>query len=117
MQDNNLSAVFEGNAAAFVPQRDIYHGVDMTGSTDMGDLSHLIPCIQPTMGGFSGAAHSRDFGIANPDAAYILSAKILAMTVIDLLYDKAKSGTEIKNTFKPVMTKEEYIRYLDQQER
>ncbi len=117
MQDNNLSAVFEGNAAAFVPQRDIYHGVDMTGSTDMGDLSHLIPCIQPTMGGFSGTAHSRDFGIANPDAAYILSAKILAMTVIDLLYDKAKSGTEIKNTFKPVMTKEEYIRYLDQQER
>ena len=84
-QDAALSRVFEENARAMLPGEGIFAGGDMAGSTDMGDLSHLIPCIHPLMGGFSGALHSREFGVADPEAAYILPAKLLAMTAVDLL--------------------------------
>ncbi|MFA9381125.1 MAG: amidohydrolase [Acetanaerobacterium sp.] len=113
-QDSALGRVFEENARRFYSQRDIVHGMDMTGSTDMGDLSHLLPCIQPTMGGFSGAAHSQNFFITNKEAVYINCAKMLAMTAIDLLADEAEEGQRIKNAFEPQMTKDEYLQYLNQ---
>ena len=99
-QDKNLSKVFEDNALLFVPDDYVYHGVDMTGSTDMGDLSEIIPSIQPTMGGFSGALHSKDFTIKDKESAYITSAKILALTAYDLLADGGKKAIEIKENFK-----------------
>lgn len=83
-QDNELSRLFEENAKDITGEK-IYHGIDMTGSTDMGDLSCKIPCIQPTMGGFSGSAHGKDFKVCDEDAAYIMPAKIMACTVYDLL--------------------------------
>jgi len=84
-QDERLSRVFEANARELLPGEYITHGGSMAGSTDMGDLSHAIPCIHPLMGGFSGALHSRDFRVADPEAAHILPAKLLSMTVVDLL--------------------------------
>ena len=84
-QDGRLSQVFEANARELLPEEYITHGGSMAGSTDMGDLSHVIPCIHPLMGGFSGALHSRDFRVADPEAAYILPAKLMAMTAVDLL--------------------------------
>ena len=98
-QDAGLSRVFEENARAMLAPEDIICGGDMAGSTDMGDLSHLMPCIHPLMGGFDGALHSREFSIADPEAAYILPAKLLAMTVIDLLADGAKLGGRIQEEY------------------
>ena len=40
----------------------------------------------------------------------ITSAKALICLAIDLLYDGAAKGKEIKKDFKPVFTKEEYLR-------
>ena len=37
----------------------------------------------------------------------------MALTVVDLLFDEAKTGKEILKNFKPVMTKEEYLAMLD----
>jgi metal-dependent amidase/aminoacylase/carboxypeptidase family protein len=108
-QDAALSQVFEGNARAMLPPQEMIAGGDMTGSTDMGDLSCLMPCIHPLLGGFTGALHSRDFSIADPEAAYILPAKLLAMTVIDLLADEAAAGRRIQNDFKALMSKEDYL--------
>ena len=108
-QSEALSRVFEENARRFLPQENMIHGGDMTGSTDMGDLSHLMPCIHPLLGGFSGALHSRDFRIADPEAAYILPAKLLAMAVVDLLADHAAQGRRIQESFTPLMTKQEYL--------
>ncbi|MBR3934427.1 MAG: amidohydrolase [Clostridia bacterium] len=99
-QDKNLSAVFEDNALMFTPSDNIYHNINMTGSTDMGDLSEIMPAIQPTMGGFSGALHSKEFEIADKEAVYISASKILACTAYDLLKDGAKKAIEIKNNFK-----------------
>ena len=83
-QDKELGRIFEENAKVITKSK-IHHGIDMTGSTDMGDLSSKIPCIQPTMGGFSGSAHGKDFTIYDKEAAYIMPAKIMACTVYDVL--------------------------------
>ncbi|MDD4773642.1 MAG: amidohydrolase, partial [Eubacteriales bacterium] len=113
LQDEELTCLFEQNAAAFIPNDKLRRNINMTGSTDTGDLSALIPCIHPSMGGFSGNAHSRDFSVADEDTAYIMPAKIMAMTVIDLLYDNAERAKRIKSEYKARMTKDEYIAYLD----
>ncbi len=112
-QNLEISNLLEENALNFIPEEDIIKGVDMIGSTDMGDLSQIIPCIQPTMGGFKGAAHSKDFSVTDEEWAYITASKLLAMTVVDLLYDNALKGINIKNNFKPLLTKDEYLKYLN----
>ena len=99
-QNKMLSAVFEENALMFTDKKNIYHNINMTGSTDMGDLSEKMPVIQPTMGGFSGALHSKEFEIVDKEAVYISASKILACTAYDLLKNSAKKAIEIKSNFK-----------------
>ncbi|MEG1441086.1 MAG: amidohydrolase [Oscillospiraceae bacterium] len=106
LQDEYLSEVFEKNALDFVNKENIFHNIDMTGSTDMGDLSNIIPCIQPTMGGFLGSAHGADFEISSKETAYITTSKILATTIIDLLSDDGKIGKEIIENYKKKKKKE-----------
>ncbi|MBO7763178.1 MAG: amidohydrolase [Clostridia bacterium] len=108
-QSEALMAAFTQNAEeAGIP---VIPGFDMTGSTDMGDLGHIMPVIQPCMGGFHGNLHAADFSVADKWAAYVLPAKLMAMTVIDLLADGAEGALAIKREFIPKMTKEEYLAY------
>lgn len=75
----------------------------------MGDVTWLLPAIQPSVNGFAGALHSAEFHVADEDLAFILPAKIMAMTVVDLLENGAAKAREIiKNS--PRRTKEEYAR-------
>jgi metal-dependent amidase/aminoacylase/carboxypeptidase family protein len=99
-QDKTLSAVFEQNALMFTSPENIFHNINMTGSTDMGDLGEIMPVIQPTMGGFSGALHSKEFEIADKETVYISASKILACTLFDLLSDGAEKAIKIKNNFR-----------------
>jgi amidohydrolase len=99
VQDEMLSSVFEDNALLFTTPDKIYHNVNMTGSTDMGDLSQIMPAIQPTMGGFNGPLHGKDFEIADMETVYISASKILAATVYDLLKDNAAYALKIKENF------------------
>lgn len=110
-QDKALGAIFAENAAQFTERENIHYGIDMVGSTDMGDLCHLIPAIQPTMGGWIGNLHAKDFAPTDTTLAYINPAKIMAMMVIDLLYDGATAAKEIKAAFVPKLTKEEYFNF------
>ena len=110
-QDKSLGALFAANAAAFTPTENIHYGIDMVGSSDMGDLCHLIPAIQPTMGGWTGNLHAKDFAPTDKILDYINPAKIMAMTVIDLLYDGATEAKRIKSSFVPKLTKEEYFNF------
>lgn len=80
------------------------------GSTDAGDISHLLPTVHAYIGGAIGGAHCPDFAIEDKELAYITAAKALIMTAIDLLADGAETGIAVKESFKPVMTKEEYLR-------
>ena len=109
-QDALLGDRFASNISSLIGWENVISGVDMIGSTDMGDLSALIPVIQPTIGGFRGQAHSRDFEITDRESAYIIPAKAMAMTVVDLLINQAEEGRKIKEAFRPLYTKQEYMK-------
>ncbi|WP_042277122.1 M20 family metallopeptidase [[Clostridium] dakarense] len=100
-----------------IDSEKIVDGGDFTGSFDFGDISHLMPTLHPMIGGVKGALHTRDFEIVDEDLAYIVPAKSMAMTVVDLLFDGAKEANDILSDFTPVMTKEEYLGFLAKYDR
>lgn len=91
----------------------IIEGGDFTGSFDFGDVSHLMPTLHPMIGGIKGALHSINFDIVDEDLAYIVPAKAMAMTVVDLLFNDAESANNILNDFNPVMTKSQYLEFME----
>ncbi|MBV9899430.1 MAG: amidohydrolase [Chloroflexi bacterium] len=110
--DPSLINLFRANAQAVVGPanvRDKGHG---GGSTDMGDISHLVPTVHPYAGGASGAGHGADYRIDDYRKAVLNPAKVMAMTAIDLLADDAREAKRIKAEFKPQMTKDAYLSYL-----
>ena len=72
-----------------------------------------MPSIQPSGGGTVGALHSKEFCATDFDAAVLDPAKVMLMTLVDLLYDGAKEAREVLANFKPVYTKEEYLAAMD----
>ena len=69
--------------------------------------------IQPSGGGTVGALHSKEFCAEDFEAAVLDPAKVMLMTLVDLLYDGAKEAKEVLANFKPVYTKEEYLAAMD----
>jgi len=112
-QVNNpdMAEVFKNNAISLFGTDQFTQGGHRTGSTDMGDITHIMPAIHPYIGGAKGTGHSKDWHIENPDLAYLGTAKMMAMTVVDLLYGDARKAREILKKSKPKMTKEEYLEY------
>lgn len=96
-----------------IEEDKIIEGGDFTGSFDLGDVSHIMPTIHPMIGGVKGNLHTRDFETTNEDTAYIMPAKAMALTVIDLLYKDAANARHILDNFTPAMTKEEYLKFLE----
>ena len=80
--------------------------------TDVGDLSHLLPVVNFTFSGFEGKLHGADFRIMDPEKAYILPAKLLALTIYKLLQNGAVEAKEITESYKPVFDKKSYIQYV-----
>ena len=81
------------------------------GSTDMGDLSHIMPACHPYTAGAVGPGHSKEYVITDYESAVIVPAKIMAMVVIDLLADGAKRAKEVKANHRPLMTKQAYVKF------
>jgi amidohydrolase len=90
-QRNNraMGELFGGNVERMFGPGEFDIGGHRTGSTDMGDIAHLIPVIHPYVASAQGKTHGADFRINEPDHAYLTPAKLLAMTAIDLLDDDA----------------------------
>jgi amidohydrolase len=110
--DSNLVTMFRANAVELVGAdrvRDKGHG---GGSTDMGDISHILPTVHPYAGGASGAGHGADYRIDDYHRAVTNPAKALAMTVVDLLSGDAQQAHRVMAEFKPRMTRAEYLAYL-----
>lgn len=81
-------------------------------STDMGDVSMLLPALHAYSGGFAGSPHGADFVVEDPVLAYVEGAKLLAMDVVALLGEGAEKGREIAAET-PVMNKETYLEYKE----
>jgi amidohydrolase len=82
-----------------------------TGSTDMGDLSQVMPVLHPYIGGAQGTGHGPDFRIVDQPLAYVMPAKALATMVVDLLWDGAAAARETLGASKPPMTREQYLAF------
>jgi amidohydrolase len=108
-QDQNLVALFRANAERLVGAENIGDIGHRTGSTDMGDVSLIMPAVHPYAGGATGTAHGADFQIEDYDNVVINAAKGMAMTAIDLLSDGAVEAKRIKQNFQPKFTKDAYL--------
>ena len=114
MRDNpDMNQLLRANSEPLFGADNVRQRVHMTASTDMGDVSHLMPVIHPWVGCIEGVLHSAEYNITVPDVAYIKTAQALAMTIVDLLYDKAQVAEEILENFEAPLTKETYIELLD----
>ena len=81
------------------------------GSTDMGDLSHIMPSCHPYTAGAVGPGHSSEYLITDYESAVINPAKIMAMVTIDLLADGAKQAKSVKANHRPLLNKQSYVKF------
>lgn len=110
----SLDSLFKDNLLFLGIEEDkIIEGGDFTGSFDFGDISHLMPTIHPMIGGIRGNLHTREYEIIDEYKAYIMPAKAMALTVVDLLFDNGACAREILDNFTPVMTKDDYLKFMD----
>ena len=85
-----------------------------SGSTDMGDLSCIMPVIHPYASGAKGKSHGNDYEIADPEMACVTNAKWQLAMVKLLLGNGAQRAKQIIAAYKPQFTsKEEYLAYVD----
>jgi metal-dependent amidase/aminoacylase/carboxypeptidase family protein len=111
-----LRDLFRDNAVSLLGQDKVIP-IDPTahaaGSTDLGDLSHIMPVICGFAAGAAGTAHGNDFIIEDYVIASINPAKIMAMMVIDLLADNATGAKDVLASSKPPMTKTQYLASME----
>lgn len=105
-----MSKIFGENAKRILGKAGVKQGEHKSGSTDTGDLSAIMPAIEPTIYGATGTGHGSNYKIADKEMCYIIPAELMAMTVIDLLWDDAASVRRIVKAFKPEIKKREYVR-------
>jgi amidohydrolase len=115
--NQSFDALFKENLEALGCEGKISEGQDFAGSTDFGDLTHIMPAIHPMIAGVQGDLHSTGFHMTDADIAILLPAKAMALTVIDLLANGAKMARELLSNFSPRMSRQEYLDYLDLGER
>lgn len=89
-------------------------GVIAAGSTDMGDLSCVMPIIHPYIPGAGGICHGDNYRIIDKETAIIKSAKWQLVMLRLLLGDNARKARDIIEGYNaPFESKESYLSYLD----
>jgi amidohydrolase len=114
IQDSSLSDIFRRNAVALVGEGEIAQAGHASHSGDLGDVTHIMPAIQPSIGAVDGAFHSKDFQIVDPELAYLGAAKMMAMTAIDLMADGAAEARGVIAGFKAPFTRDGYLAFWDE---
>ena len=107
--DESILELYRANAAALVGEENLVRLQHRTGSTDMGDVSQLMPVIHPYVVAASGNAHGNDYIVQDYELGVLTGAKAMAMTVIDLLSNEARRAREIKAGYDSPMSKQEYL--------
>ncbi|MCC6174835.1 MAG: amidohydrolase [Chloroflexi bacterium] len=111
--DSKMIDLYQHNAERLVAPGDITADLGhRSGSTDMGDISQIMPAIHPYAGGARGAGHGSDYRVEDYETAAIVPAKAMAMTVVDLLSGNAGGARRILAEHTPAMTREQYLSLL-----
>ena len=111
LQNSEINDLYANNANNIVGIENvkIHPDTQSGGSTDMGDLSQIMPIIHPRSGGAIGAGHGNDYFIDDYYKSVINPAKSMAMTVIDLLWPEENRLKQIISNHVPPYTKKQYI--------
>ena len=118
--DPALQELFQANGTYLLGRDKLTvmpEGRNRGGSTDMGDLSQIMPVCHPYTAGATGPGHSKEYIIKDYQQAVVNPAKIMAMVVIDLLAEGATKARDVVGRFKPAMTKDEYVAFQRQRAR
>ena len=113
--DDNMISLAKEAAEIAIPEENFkYTNICTSASTDMGDLSSIMPVVHPYAGGSVGTSHGNNYYIADPEKACIKNAKWQLTMLNLLLRDDAKRAKQIISEFKPLFaTKNEYLSYID----
>ena len=112
VQDDRMAAVFRANADALVGAENVGTIAHRTGSTDMGDVSQLMPVIHPYVGGATGIGHGADYVVQDYQLAVVTAAKAMAATAIDLMSNGAAAANRVVANHRPEMTTREYLDFM-----
>lgn len=111
IQNETMNALFGENAKELLGPECNLTGYELMGATDAGDISSIMPFMHISTGGYSGSAHSQNFTICDEEMAYVMPAKVMAMTAIDLLWDGAGQAIRIKEDYQPKFNKDSYLEF------
>jgi amidohydrolase len=84
------------------------------GSSDVGDVQHLMPVFSFNTGGAAGGLHSSQFSIVDEENAYLDAARVFAVYAYELLKNGAALARQQVEEYQPrFASKEEYVAYMD----
>ncbi len=109
ISEQRMTDLFQANAVGLVGEESVKVSGHGTGSSDMGDITQIMPGIQPSVAGAGGTFHSKTFEMVDQYLAYVVQAKLLAATAVDLLVNGAAEAAAIKSAYKPNYTKASYL--------
>lgn len=115
LNDKNMICIVEEAAKTAIPEHEFVISDTMgSGSTDMGDLSCIMPVVHPYAGGATGRSHGNNYQIIDHEAACVGSAKLQMEMLYILLSNCAQRAKQIIEEFVPRFgSKEEYFAYID----
>jgi metal-dependent amidase/aminoacylase/carboxypeptidase family protein len=113
--DKNMIALTLEAAQISIPEYEMKEGHGFgSGSTDMGDLSCIMPVIHPYAGGATGTSHGNDYYITDPEAACVASAKLQLSMLALLLGGGAERAKKIVEEYEPQFeSAKAYLDYVD----
>lgn len=84
-----------------------------SGSTDMGDLSCVMPVVHPYAAGATGTSHGADYHITDPVKACVDCAKWQLAMLYTILKDNAAKAKEIIEDYEAPFKINEYVDYME----
>jgi metal-dependent amidase/aminoacylase/carboxypeptidase family protein len=110
--DKTLNKVAEELLTEWIGKENFGKREFLASSTDMGDVSAIIPCIHAYSCGCTGTLHGNDFKVADPVGVCVDSAKFQLGLLVKLLENNAERAKEVIKNFIPVFkSKEEFLEH------
>ena len=110
--DINLEKIYIENAKRLVGSDNVVTMKHRGGSTDMGDLSQIMPVIHPYVGAASGIAHGPHYLIEDYELGVVTGAKAMALTIAELMVSEGGKAQSVIDNHKKLMTKSQYLKFL-----
>ncbi len=87
--DKNMAAVMKEAMETVAGPDSVVEGGWGTGSTDMGDVSAIMPVLHPHANGSIGTGHGKDYYVQDKKLGCLYPAECLVLTAAKLLADDA----------------------------